>query len=315
GQEPVVFFPRAETIEYRLKKKLKITDDIQSNGTIARSVVPQTLLNSIATSSYNTLAYAATEEQIATDEEDPGYYIDPSLYGTPGYPTPTEQPIIVSGITYDQNTEFADGFIVDETGDLIPVGTVNEEYAWEHDVYVIGSEDQVVFTSIDDILGSEYAFTAPPPGRSNYEPEYGGIIQITNLGHVEGWPAGKLELGYKVVSSNGTIVKDRKFDKVKRKHFRNQKWYDFNDYLTDWDTTAVGKFMVEHWVEYDRGGSEQTISNTISIPSSCTGCPATSQTYTTKLSNNDEDLGAALVSFRTSKDQVYNISYANFKRK
>ncbi|MFV0604630.1 MAG: hypothetical protein ACK5NK_02200 [Niabella sp.] len=316
GQEPVVFFPRAETIEYRLKKKLKITDATQTSGTVVRSVVPQTLLTSIASTPYNTLAYAATEEQVLTDEEDPGYYIDPSLYGTPGYPTPTEQPIIVPGITYDQATEFADGFIVDDMGDLIPVGTVNEEYAWEHDVYVIGSEDQVVFTDLNELLGEEYAFTAPPPGRSNYEPEYGGIIQITNLGKVEGWPAGKLELMYSVVSSNGTIVKkNREFGKTKRKHFRDQKWYDYKDFLCNWDTTSVGKMMIEEWWEIDGGTGTDSHETSYSFPSACTGCPTTTVKSTTTANSNDEKLGSALVSFRDDKSQVYNISYANFKRK
>ncbi|MBK7097561.1 MAG: hypothetical protein IPH58_03310 [Sphingobacteriales bacterium] len=104
------------------------------------------------------------------------------------------------------------------------------------------------------------------------------------------------------------------FSAVKRKHFRDQKWYDFNYFICNWFTDLHGKIMIEHWVEYD-GGTSGSITINGSYPSSCAGCPSTSYSYSIKKDSNDDDLGSAFISFYDSKLQIYNISYANIKRK
>jgi hypothetical protein len=166
GKEPILFFPRSETIEYRLNIN---TEQPNSNyNTRHRSVAPIPN-DKIATNSYFQFEQLQFNPY---DNEDPGFFIDPSLYGQPGYPQPTEQPIIVTGSTYNPDTELAEGFIFNEQGNMESIGTVCEEYAWENDVFVIGSEDLFPITTVEDIFGSPYLFPLVPnlPLRSEGDP-------------------------------------------------------------------------------------------------------------------------------------------------
>lgn len=69
--------------------------------------------------------------------------------------------------------------------------------------------------------------------------------------------------------------------------------------------------MYEKWIERD-GGKSNAI--TISIPpASGTNAPAI--TVNIPSEERDDDLGLATVQFTDNIDQVYNISYANIKRR
>jgi hypothetical protein len=67
--------------------------------------------------------------------------------------------------------------------------------------------------------------------------------------------------------------------------------------------------MIENWWERDGGGSS---TSTITIPSA-NGAPGTS--YTINHGSWDDDLGKATVQFTDPIDQIYQVSYMNFKRK
>ncbi|WP_346238026.1 hypothetical protein ABDK00_003015 [Niabella insulamsoli] len=257
-----------------------------------------------------------------SDQEDPGYPVDPGMYGQPGYPLPADEGelMVVPASGYDPATGLADAYMINETGDdLIPVGKVNEEYAWEHDIIVIGAEDPTLADSeywpIDDLWSSNGQVTPPATsGRTEGQTEFGGLIQITNLNAVEGWVAGKLEFMYNVVTSNGFIAKDsRKFPKVKRKYLRDSKWYDFGDNILDWSTSLYGKHMFELWGEIDWGPSAPRSANA-SFPPDCENCPAVTKPYSTQITTG-EILGSAIVSFSHKKSQVYTMNGSNFKRK
>jgi len=147
--------------------------------------------------------------------------------------------------------------------------------------------------------------------RNNGDAEYGGIIQVTDLGALESWINGKLEFRYRVFIASGTNVKNRAFGKYARSNFRDQKWKDFGDFLFYWNTANIGNFTIEGWIEEDGGNSTNTISQT--FPSTCTGCPATTISYTKQ--SSDQDLGPTIVQFTDPTETVYNISYANIKRR
>lgn len=224
----------------------------------------------------------------------------------PGNSTTFEEPVGVFQEVY--NTDYSSpGFYVESsTGQLTFFQNITEDYAWENDVWVIGEEENVssgnMIPAVEDLTLNG--------GRVNGEAEKGGILQVTNLNALEHWTAGKFEFKYFVHNAFGTEIKKRAFGKTKRKYFRDKKWYDYNDFIANWNTANIGNWMIESWIEEDYG-EPLNVSNT--FPAPCTGCPTTTISYSIK--EHDEEMDRSMVQFTDSKSQVYNISYANFKRK
>lgn len=238
---------------------------------------------------------------------------------------------------YSPELQTAPGYLATD-GRLTFSQVINEEFAWENDVWVIGQEEAVSAENmiandssiifISDIQdpnnpggisgtgnifgggGSHGGGSSTPRFRIDGREEWGGIIQITDLGAVEPWVHGKLELKYFVFISGTSNVKERGWGKRKRKNFRDRKWADFNDNIGPWNTSNLGNVMVEAWIEED-GGSSSTISHT--FPSQCTGCPA--NTISTTIKDEDDNLGRSFVQFSDQIGRVYGITHANFKRK
>lgn len=208
---------------------------------------------------------------------------------------------------YEQNDYSSPGFYVtSDNQQLTFFQNITEEYAWENDVWIIGEEESV---SPGNMVAEIEDFTLNS-ARVNGEAEKGGILQVTNMNELEHWTAGKFEFKYFVHNAFGTEIGKRAFGKTKRKYFASKKWHDYNDFIANWNTSNVGNWMIESWLEEDFG-SPVEISNVYSAP--CTGCPATTIKYT--IQSHDEDMGRKMVQFTDSKSQVYNISYSNFKRK
>jgi hypothetical protein len=249
GREPLIFYPRAETIEDNRKKSIS-----------SKKVEDEFLQNPIG----------VYEEVSGPDYTSPGYTLDN------GY-------------------------------SLVFYQHITEAYAWENDVWVVSEEENVSVGNM--VLAEENYFLNPL--RINGEAEYGGIIQVTDLNSLESWINGKLEFRYIVNSAAGVLIKDRAFGKTKRKYFKNLRWQDYNDFIANWNTSNIGNWLIEGWIEEDGGSSTNTVTQ--SYPAPCTGCPTTTISYTKQ--SKDQDLGRSIVQFTDSKDQVYNISYSNFKHK
>ena len=252
GIEPLIFYPRAETIE---------------DG------------NSVTINQKNSKTSKLAADPIGVNQD--VFYPDNS---SPGYI-----------LTFD--------------GELIFYANIVENYAWENDVWVIGEEEVVPNMSSfgDEILTS--LVLGAPSSRFDGQAEYGGIVQVTDLGAIEPWTAGKLEFSIIVRGINGIELK-KDFDKRKRSHFRGGKWYDYGYFIGNWNNTAFGNLMVEKWMELDGGNSA---SVTLTIPPAVPGGITTSVTIPSK--NRDDDLGQSIVQFTDSMDQIYNLSHINIKRK
>ncbi|NJL13218.1 MAG: hypothetical protein HC913_09610 [Microscillaceae bacterium] len=197
------------------------------------------------------------------------------------------------------------GYIVDNGSTLTYYQHITEDYAWENDVWVIGQEE---------IVSPGNMVAAPETidmGRTNGEAERGGIIKVLNLNALEHWTSGKLEFRYRVNMASGTLIKNHPFGKTKRKHFRDQKWHDFNNFIANWNISNIGNWMIEGWIEEDGGASTQTITNT--FPAPCTGCPTTTISFTKQ--NKDFDMGVTIIQFTDSKSQEYDMAYSKIKRK
>jgi len=218
------------------------------------------------------------------------------------------------GSSYYTNETYP-GYQFNTDGQLEYYQQITEDFAWENDVWVIGEEENLdegnmVAAPEDFILNSD------PPlisiARFQGQPEYGGIIQVTDFRFVEPWISGKLEFKYTVMNSYGTIILGPlSLGKVKRKYFKDLKWYDYNLFIGNWNTSTFGYWMYEDWIEED-GGESNPVTITTAPPAGTTG-PTVTVSIPAK--NRDNDLGVATIQFTDAITQVYNISYANLKRK
>ncbi|MBX9807288.1 MAG: hypothetical protein K2X95_05785 [Flavobacteriaceae bacterium] len=221
-----------------------------------------------------------------------------------------EQTVGVNQDVYDPITNASPGYVLTFDGELIFYDNITEDFAWENDVWVIGQEETGVNMSLvgDDVF-SNYFSTTGIPSRSDGQAEFGGIVQVTDLGSIEPWVAGKLEFAIICKGTSGNEVK-KEFDKRKRSHFRNNKWYDYQFFIGNWTTVAFGNLMVEKWMELDGG---QSASVSMTIPPAVPG--GVSITVTVPSKSKDDDLGQTIVQFTDSMEQEYNLSHINIKRK
>ncbi len=251
-----------------------------------------------------------------------------------------KEPIAVLKGAYN-NDYSAPGYKLNSKGELVYDRDVTEDYAWENDVYVIGEAEKMsrgtILCENMQKSGGCYSGGGGTGGggtggggspskdiRTDGRAENGGAIQVIALNEIEHWTAGKLELRLVVTGlkdASGTVIRDIKFPKVKRKKFKDKKWYDYNAFLFNYNLSVFGDFTIEKWIERDNGWFSAELS--VSIPGSAYK-PATSTTPaqpaypggTVKINikSGDEDLGTSIVQFSDKISQVYNLGQANFKR-
>ncbi|CAG4991306.1 hypothetical protein DYBT9275_00723 [Dyadobacter sp. CECT 9275] len=252
--EPLIFYPRAETIE----------ESMVENSTARVSEV------------VTTEPLAVLQADAITAGADAGGRTSSDYF-------PDTPPLALNG--YMIQSPYS--------GVWFFVQKVDEEYAWENDIYVIGTDENVEQNS----------------ARVNGGAEYGGIIQVTDLNSIEHWTSGKLEFKVIICSANNVEISNRDFGKLKRKNFRNQVWHEIGHSVGNWNPINWGNYTIENWWERDGGG---TSSTTVSVPSS-NGLPALS--YTVNHGSDDNNFGLSMVQFTDPATQVYQISFMNFKRR
>jgi hypothetical protein len=218
-----------------------------------------------------------------------------------------QQPIGVFQEMYFEDYS-SPGYSLDGNHSLKFFANITEKFAWQHDVWVIGEEENIGSDSIEVLnLSTESTNGIRTQGRS----EFGGIIQITNLNAIEHWTSGKLELELRVFGSNGALISHRYFGQRARRNFQNQVWFDFDHFICNWNTSTFGNWMYENWIERD-GGLSSTITLNFPAPQGQSG-PSTSFTITSK--SGDDNLGLATVQFTDLTTQVYNLTHSNIRRK
>lgn len=210
------------------------------------------------------------------------------------------------------------GYIIDNYGNLTYSICINEDYAWNHDVWVLGYEEEVSpgndVASPDDVgawVGTN--------NRDEGFQEGGGLVQVLDLNAIEPWVRGKPEFKYFVSNSTGTLIKDHVFGKWRRSNFSGAAWVYLKDFIGSWNTSVWGNTTYEHWIEED-GGSSTSLSQNISYV-------LNGVTYTTTITipakNGDDDLGMANVQFTdpvwfapytNSYQTIYTLNYMNVQR-
>ncbi|MCF6347681.1 MAG: hypothetical protein L3J20_05190 [Flavobacteriaceae bacterium] len=229
------------------------------------------------------------------------------------------EPIVVLRDVYEKDYS-SPGFTLDANDELVFNRMVTEEDAWQNDVYVIGEEENVPYI-VDPCLNQPQAIiecggggggSPTPTTRTDGRAEYGGNVQVIDMNAIEHWTAGKFEFRMIIAGIQGTastIIRDIKYPKRARRNFKDRKWYSYGIFLFNWNTSNLGQFNIEKWMEID--GKNENVTTTISFPAQ-NGNPGIS--VAVKSDKRDEDLGLSIVQFTDPLTTVYGISYMNFKR-
>lgn len=220
-----------------------------------------------------------------------------------------ETPIAVIGLEYDNPTKTCPGYIVSNGSTLTFYQTINESFAWENDVWVVGEEEIVspenMVAAVEDTAVIDYS-------RMDGDAEYGGIVKVTDWSLVEPWILGKPEFRMVVYQGTGTTapIKDKKFGKWRRAHFNN-KFYDFGLLLYYWNLTNIGQYTTEKWIEED-GGTLFTLNFGIKFK---VGPVEANVGVSLPIKNNDDDLGLSLVQFSDPIGTEYSMTGIDVKRR
>ncbi len=225
-----------------------------------------------------------------------------------------QEPVAVIAAEFDNPTQTSPGYIVENNGILTFYQTINESFAWENDVWVVGEEEIVspenMVAAADDTATLIYA-------RVNGGAEKGGIIKVTNWSLVEPWILGKPEFRmvvYKSLTTPTNAIYDEKFGKWRRGNFNNQ-FKDFDRFLYYWNTSNIGEWTTEKWIEED-GGTIATITFGVSFkPAPTPLAPTLTANVSIPIKNNDDDLGVSLIQFTDPVSTEYSQSGVKIKRK
>ncbi|NKI32794.1 hypothetical protein [Croceivirga thetidis] len=247
------------------------------------------------------------------------------------------EPIAVLKGAYNDDYS-APGYTLNANGDLVYNQMINEDFAWNNDVYVIGARENTGL--VVGPCGEEnyqknsndcYATGGGGGGgsstrntRVNGRAELGGELQVTSdLNEIEHWFSGKLEFRMVVAGVEGsaaTVIRDLAFGKVKRKHFRDKKWYDYDVFLFNWNLNNLGDFNIEKWIEVDGGPTGEisiTLPGRAAKPASG-DTPAVSAfpggTAKVSFKRDDDDLGVSLIQFTDDLTQEYSLGKIKIRR-
>lgn len=206
---------------------------------------------------------------------------------------------------YDSDTRECMAYKLDANDVLLKGSNRDEAYAWANELWVLAQAETTTPASKPaPVAGSG------DHNRFNGQSEKGGIINVTDIGAIEPWVSGKVELKFFVFNQTGTKTNEISTGSTKRKQVKNT-WKDFDKFLFNWNTGNIGNFIIEAWIEEDGGNSTSTVSST--LPAPCTGCPSTTISYTKQ--KNDDNMGQTILQFSDAISQEYNISYAKIKHK
>lgn len=176
---------------------------------------------------------------------------------------------------------------------------ISEEFVMENEIWVIGPNERVGndnFISLEkEDEGKDLKVSVYGNGAL-----YVGSIMVPDLGAIESWVQGKVELELRAFSPNISNLLSYSYPQIKRDDLKNQKWKAVNTFICNW-TSVVGDYIILHWTEDDGGSSSTPV--TINYPATETS-PA--MTFTFTIQSDDDDLGYAAV---LKTDQPNNIPY------
>ena len=222
-----------------------------------------------------------------------------------------EETIGVITDEFNNPTQTAPGYIVDNNGSLTFYQTIDESFAWENDIWVFGQEENC---SPENMVANPDDTDVLTYGRTNGQTENGGVIKVTDWSLVEPWVLGKPEFRQVVYKGSATptnAIFDKKYGKWRRQNFNGQ-FKNFGSFLFNWNQSNIGDWTTEKWIEED-GGTFFTL--TFGVTYKINANLSATANVSIPIKNNDDDLGVSLVQFNDAENQIYNQSGIEIKRK
>lgn len=178
------------------------------------------------------------------------------------------------------------GYVMNANGELEKLpDPISDEYAKQHEVWVLSFNERMV-----------YKFAKPQPSRSNLRTsDYRELVyqlKTDNLGTIEGWPAGDLEM-FLSCASPAFKLYEGYLPSISRSSVKDKKWATVDFFIFYWYVDNHGKMIGLDWTEKDAGGeNDETI--TYSVPAN-NGLPGVSYSY--NIGSNDEHCVYQIVQF------------------
>ncbi|MDP9793295.1 hypothetical protein J2S43_001807 [Catenuloplanes nepalensis] len=215
----------------------------------------------------------------------------------------------------------APGYRIDQYGNVSQI-TVDEAYADVNEVWVLSVNERIregggIETALPDAVDTKAGPEAPAAGagmgtsavcnptglRNPKGAEYFRRWKVTNDNFGELFE-GKREMRMVIITSNGFVLRNHYFSKVKKKHVKN--WQDTETFITTWDQSVYGSVMAYQWYEVDGG---KTVNTTVSVPLQGGGSVST----TISKQEKDDEAGSAVVYFGESTYTTYDTSRVAFE--
>lgn len=185
---------------------------------------------------------------------------------------------------------------------------ISDEYAQQHEVWVLSFNERMDYKFADQ--------QSPSNARITGRRELVYQLKTDNLGIIEGWPAGDLEMFLSCASPKFKLYEGG-LASIDRSRVKDKKWATIDFFIFYWYSEEHGKMIGLDWTEKDDGGeNDETISYT--VPSN-NGLP--SITYSYKISGNDEHCSYQIVQFddpsypQTTTPTEYGNHLLNWKMK
>lgn len=214
------------------------------------------------------------------------------------------------------------GYRIDQYGSVSQT-TVDEAYAETNEVWVLSVNERITQGGIAHAVPSgatDRAGPSAPAATASTDMGMSAVCNPTGLRNPKGseylqrWRVtndnfgelfeGKREMRMVIITSNGFVLRNHYFSKVKKKHVKN--WQDTETFITTWDQAVYGNVMAYQWYEVDGG---KTVSSTVSIPLQGGGSVST----TISKQEKDDEAGSTVVYFGESTYTVYDTSRVAFQ--
>jgi hypothetical protein len=211
----------------------------------------------------------------------------------------SKDPIVVFHTTDETIREYP-GYTLNDKGELQKLDfLISENFAKQNEIWVISPNERVGngdFVSVDKD-GEGRSLKVAAFGNGDL---YVAQIMVPDLGAIESWIEGKIELELRAFSPGVPNLLNYSYPQIKRNKLDDQGWHSVGTNVCNW-SSVIGDYIVLQWTEYDGGPTSTPV--TINYPATPTS-PAMSYTYTIK--TDDDDLGYAAV---LKTDNPNNVPY------
>ena len=268
--------------------------------------------------------WVALKDAVAQFQDVNGWAYQPQIYihAFDEGVVPTDQ-VVMTVAPADETVTSMTGYVLGPWGDAEPLATpIDEAYASVYEVWVLSVNEPVPGADPPTTAGQVRGPVAASGEAAGTRAGVNGVCNPTGLRNNRGleylqqwrgerenlfgeWFEGAREMKLVILSSNGTVIKNAVFPKVKKKHF--DEWQFPDMFITTWDQAVWGNVLGYQWFELDSGPD---VTFGINIPIPATGGSITANVT---IKARDDDGGSTPVMFSESTYTEYTTGSMRFK--